>query len=69
MLVKSLHMRTYERERNTSRLVNLEQAKELNKEVKLLYADFRIDTTNIDAEEVVSRIINYLTGGFINETN
>jgi len=62
-------MRTYERERNTSRLVNLEQAKELNKEVKLLYADFRIDTTNIDAEEVVSRIINYLTGGFINETN
>ena len=56
-------------ERNTSRLINLEQAKELNQEVKSLHADFRLDTTNIEADEVASLVIKYIFGGFINETN
>ena len=56
-------------ERNTSKLINTDKAKQLNSELKLLSADFRIDTTYISADEVADRVIGFITGGITNETD
>ena len=55
--------------RNTSKLINTDKAKKLNSELKLLSADFRIDTTYISADEVAYKAIDFITGGIINETD
>jgi len=52
-------------QRNTSKLIKTEKAKELNNELKNLDADFRIDTTYINADEVANRVIEYITGGIL----
>jgi len=52
-------------QRNTSKLINTEKAKELNKALKILNADFRIDTTYTNAEDVANKVLEYIAGGIL----
>lgn len=47
-------------QRNTSRIINVEKAKKLNQQMKILFADFKVDTTYIEADSVAGIIINYI---------
>ena len=44
--------------RNTSRLITVGRAKELNAEIKLLESDYRMDTSHKDADEVFRKLSN-----------
>jgi len=46
--------------RNTSKMINIERAVELNGELKHLVADFRIDTTDLTADDVAKKAAAYL---------
>lgn len=47
-------------QRNTSRIINVEKAKKLNQQMKTLSADFKVDTTYIEADSVADIIIKYI---------
>lgn len=48
-------------ERNTSKMISVEKAKQLNQKMKSLSADFRIDNTNISADKVADLMIEYIS--------
>lgn len=47
-------------QRNTSRIISVENAKILSRNMKTLSADFKVDTTSIDANRVADIIIDYI---------
>ena len=49
-------------QRNTSRVINVEQAKTLSRQMKNLSADYRIDTTEIMPDQVLTLVLEYITG-------
>ena len=50
-------------QRNTSKLINPEQTKIINQDLKKLTAALRVDTTAMVPEAVVTTVIEYITGG------
>ena len=48
------------KERNTSKILNIEQAKNISREIKNLSADFRVDNPNIMPDEIAELILNYI---------
>lgn len=48
--------------RNTSRVINVEQAKTLSRQMKNLSADYRIDTTEIMPDQVLTLVLECITG-------
>ncbi len=49
-------------ERNTSKMISVEKAKLLNQKMKILSADFRVDTTNTSADKVAELVTRYIYG-------
>jgi hypothetical protein len=47
-------------DRNTSRMISLEKARQLNRQMKALSADFRVDTTKINPDQVAVMVIDYI---------
>lgn len=47
-------------QRNTSKLINTEQAKKLNQALKFISADLKVNTTLIEADEVADIVINFI---------
>lgn len=47
-------------QRNTSRIISVENAKILGQNMKTLFSDFKVDTTSIDANRVAEIIIDYI---------
>ena len=56
-------------QRNTSKMINTEQAINLNQEIELLNCDIRIDTTSINADEVSILVKNFIEKVIKNEIN
>ncbi|MCL2299258.1 MAG: ATP-binding protein [Firmicutes bacterium] len=50
-------------QRNTSKIINVNQAKALNRQIQSLNADIRADTTEITADEVADLVNHYIMGG------
>ena len=50
-------------QRNTSRIINVQQAQALSHQMKQLAADCRIDTTDISSQEVANAVYASVTGG------
>jgi predicted ABC-type ATPase len=48
------------KERNTSKLIGVNKAVELNKKIKELKSDYRFDTTILNKDEVSNRVCDYL---------
>ena len=48
--------------RNTSRIVNVEQAQTLSRQMRSLAADCRIDTTEITPDKVAELVLAYIRG-------
>jgi len=46
--------------RNTSKIINAEQAKNINRQIKNLSADYRIDTTETAADRVSDLVFDYI---------
>lgn len=46
--------------RDTSRLINIENAKRLSREMSALSVDFKVDTTRIGADQVTDIILAYI---------
>jgi len=55
--------------RNTSRLINAEQAAEINRQIDLLDCEIRIDTSYIDADEVSALVKNFMEKVIMNENH
>lgn len=48
------------RKRNTSKLISIDKAKELNERIRQLDSDFRINTTELDNDETTNEILNFI---------